>query len=207
MSILHGKRRAAERWCAALAALWLGAAAWLPGAAIAAPDGAAPKTLKVAFPVAETGFDPAQINDLYSRTVTPHIFEGLYHYDHLARPAKIKPLTAAAMPEVSADFRRFTIRVQPGIYFADDPAFGGKRRELVAEDYVYSLKRFADPALKSPVWTSLEQESLTGLAALRREALESKRPFDYDRPVEGLRALDRYTLQIQLDQPRPRFIE
>ena len=209
MSILHGSRRGTERLRAALAALGLAAALGCPAAAgaQAAPAGAAPKTLKVAFPVAETGFDPAQINDIYSRTVTPHIFEGLYHYDHLARPAKIKPLTAAAMPEVSADFRRYTIRVQPGIYFADDPAFGGRPRELVAEDYVYSLKRFADPALKSPVWTSLEQEGLTGLAALRREALESKRPFDYDRPVEGLRALDRYTLQITLEQPRPRFIE
>jgi ABC-type transport system substrate-binding protein len=209
MSILHGSRRGTERLRTALAALGLAAALGCPAAAgaQAAPAGAAPKTLKVAFPVAETGFDPAQINDIYSRTVTPHIFEGLYHYDHLARPAKIKPLTAAAMPEVSADFRRYTIRVQPGIYFADDPAFGGRPRELVAEDYVYSLKRFADPALKSPVWTSLEQERLTGLAALRREALESKRPFDYDRPVEGLRALDRYTLQITLEQPRPRFIE
>ena len=31
------------------------------------------------------------------------------------------------MPEVSADFRTFTFRIQPGIYFADDPAFKGKQ--------------------------------------------------------------------------------
>ena len=36
------------------------------------------KVLRYAFRTAETGFDPAQINDLYSRTVTPHIFEALY---------------------------------------------------------------------------------------------------------------------------------
>ena len=71
------------------------------------------------------GFDPAQISDLYSRTITAHIFEGLYAYDHLARPAKIKPLTAAAMPEVSSDFRTWTVKLRPGIYFADDPAFKG----------------------------------------------------------------------------------
>ncbi len=59
------------------------------------------KVLRYAFPIAETGFDPAQITDLYSRIVTHHIFDGLYRYDHLARPFKIKPNTAAAMPEVS----------------------------------------------------------------------------------------------------------
>jgi hypothetical protein len=39
------------------------------------------------FPVAETGFDPAQVSDIYSRIITANIFEGLYGYDHLARPA------------------------------------------------------------------------------------------------------------------------
>src|SRR5688500_17793778 len=86
---------------------------------------AAPKVLRVAYNTAETGFDPARISDLYSRTVTPHIFEGLYQYDHLARPAKIKPLTAQGMPEASSDFKTWTVKLQPGIYFADDPAFKG----------------------------------------------------------------------------------
>lgn len=84
-----------------------------PPAAAPAPGGE-PKVLRLAFSVAETTFDPAKIVDLYSRTITPHIFEGLYTYDHLARPAKIKPLTAAGMPEVSADFRTWTVKVRPG---------------------------------------------------------------------------------------------
>ena len=45
-----------------------------------------PAVLRYASAVAETGFDPAQITDLYSRTVTAHIFETLYAYDPLARP-------------------------------------------------------------------------------------------------------------------------
>jgi len=163
--------------------------------------------LRVAFPVAETGFDPARIVDLYSRTVTPHIFEALYEYDPLARPVKIKPLTATALPEVSDDFRTWTIRIQPGIFFADDPAFGGKPRELVAQDYVYAIKRFADPATKSPVVAGVLEVGYTGLAALRDEALKQKKPFDYGREIEGLQALDRHTLRIRLDAPRPRLIE
>src|SRR6476660_6386149 len=116
----------------------------VPHLAWAAADGVgtpgAPKVLRYAFEVSETSIDPVKINDLYSRTLTPHIFEGLYHYDHLARPIKIKPLTADGMPEASADFRVWTIKVRPGTFFADDPAFKGKRRELVAQDYVYSFK-------------------------------------------------------------------
>lgn len=171
------------------------------------PPAQAPQTLRVAFPVAETGFDPALINDLYSRTITAHIFEGLYGYDPLARPAKIRPVTAEALPEVSADFRVFRVKLRRGIHFADDPAFKGRPRELTAQDYVYSFKRFADPALKSPIWSSVEQTGFTGLAALRAEALERKQPFDTDREIEGIRALDRYTLQLKLDQPRPRLLE
>jgi len=90
------------------------------------------KVLRLAFRVAETSFDPAKVNDIYSRTITPHIFEALYQYDHLARPAKIKPLLAVGMPRASADFRVWTVNVRPGIYFADDPAFKGKKREVVA---------------------------------------------------------------------------
>jgi ABC-type transport system substrate-binding protein len=174
-------------------------------AASGAADGQ--KVLRYAFLVAETGFDPAKVSDLYSHIVTGHIFEGLYVYDYLARPALIKPLTAAALPETSADFRIFTIQVRPGIYFADDPAFGGKKRELVAEDYVYSLKRFADPANKSPIWSDLEELNFVGLNEAREKALKDKKPFDYNRELPGLRALDRYTLRIELKESRPRLIE
>ena len=181
----------------------------LQAAAQTAPTGVAakPKVFRYAFRVAETGFDPARISDIYSRTITPHIFDTLYHYDHLARPAKIIPLAASAMPEVADDFRSFTISVKPGIYFTDDPAFKGQRRELVAADYVYSLKRFADPAVKSPSWSSLEELNILGLGQARQRSLTERSAFDYDRELPGLRTLGRFTLQIRVAQPRPRLVE
>ncbi len=187
--------------------LLLGAAAPLVLGTAPAAAAAGQKVLRYAFEVAETSLDPARISDLYSRTITPHIFEGLYRYDHLARPVKFKPLTADGMPQVSADFRVWTVKVKPGIYFADDPAFKGRKRELVAQDYVYSFKRFADPANKSPAWNGMESDHYLGLTELREEALKSKKPFDYDREIEGVRALDRHTVQFALKDPRPRFIE
>jgi ABC-type transport system substrate-binding protein len=164
------------------------------------------KVLRLMFVSAETTFDPAKVIDVYSNAVNAHIFESPYGYDPLARPARVRPLTAEAMPEASADLRTWTIRIRAGIYFADDPAFKGARRELVAQDYVYSWKRVADPANKSPTWGDLEDAKIVGLAALRKESLDQKKPFDYDREIEGLRALDRYTLQITVEEPRPRLI-
>ncbi len=195
----------------ALALALVGTCALLAATAAAAQRAAdvvpPQKVLRLAFPVAETGIDPAKIVDLYSRTITPHIFEALYQYDHLARPIRIKPLTAAAMPEVSPDYRTWTIRIRPGIYFQDDPAFKGQPRELVAADYVYTYKRPADPANKSPIVAGLLDLGILGLRELRDAAVANNAPFDYDRPIEGLRALDRYTLQFRLAEPRPRLLE
>jgi ABC-type transport system substrate-binding protein len=196
--------------CRALFCALLMAAAVPPPASAQAPSQpavAAPaqKVLRYAFPVAETGFDPAQISDLYSRTVTAAIHEAPLTFDYLARPFKMKPSTAQAMPLISADFTRFTFRVKPGIYFADDPAFKGVKRELTAQDYVYTLKRHYDPKLKSPNLYLLEGAKIVGLSELRSKIMAAKQPFPYDTEVEGLRALDRYTLQIQLAEPSPRF--
>ena len=102
------------------------------------------KVFRMAFQIAETGFDPARISDIYSRIVTSHIFEALYGYDPLARPARLVPRIATALPEANADFTVHTVRIRPGVYFQDDPAFGGKKRELVAQDFVYSFLRFAE---------------------------------------------------------------
>jgi ABC-type transport system substrate-binding protein len=179
----------------ALAALAL----WLPAAA-------QHKVLNIAFRSAETSLDPVKISDLYSRTLTPHIFEALYQYDHLARPVTVKPLVADGMPQVSADFRTWTVRVRRGIYFQSDAAFKGARREVTAEDFVYPFKRIADPANKSPLWSWIDTYKIVGLGQARKAALDSKQAFDYDKTVVGVRALDRYTLQITVAEPRPRLI-
>jgi ABC-type transport system substrate-binding protein len=173
----------------------------------AAPATSAPeKVLRVALPIAETGFDPAQVDDLYSRAVLAQIFESMLVYDHLARPVQLKPNTLARMPEVSNGYKTFTFHLQPGIFFADDPAFNGKPRELVAQDYVYTLKRVFDPRWKSKLIGAWETERIVGMDALRKQALQNKTPFNYDTEVPGLRTLDRYTLRIELERPSPRFL-
>jgi ABC-type transport system substrate-binding protein len=171
------------------------------------PDHAAqpPRVLRYAFPIAETGFDPAQISDLYSRTVAAAIFDAPLTYAYLERPARAVPNTAAEMPEIGDDGRRFVFRIRPGIFFQDDPAFGGRPRELTAADYVYSIKRHYDPKYKSPNLFQLENAGILGLSELRRRLIEEGKPFDYEAEVEGLRQLDRYRFEVRIKAPAPRF--
>jgi ABC-type transport system substrate-binding protein len=176
-----------------------------PAAPAPAAAGAGPKVLRYALRIPETSFDPAQILDLYSRIIAANMFEAPLEFEFLARPARLRPNTAAQMPEVSADFKSFTFRIRSGIYFIDDPAFKGKPRELTAQDYVYSIKRHYDPRWKSGNLYLLENARILGLSELRKELMDARKPFDYDRPVEGLQALDRYTFRIRTAVPNPRL--
>ena len=157
------------------------------------------KIIRTAFIVAETGFDPQATSDLYSDSIQRAIFETLYGFDYLARPYKRVPRTAVAMPEIADGGRTWTIRVKPGIYFADDPAFKGKKRELAAADYVYAWKRLLDPKIRSPFAWYL-QDKVVGAEPVIEAAKKTNR-FDYDATIEGLQALDRYTLRLKLKEP------
>jgi ABC-type transport system substrate-binding protein len=171
-------------------------------APLAAAD--ASKVLRIAFPTQETGFDPVRVSDLYSNTVNEAIFERLLTYDYLARPVKLVPMVAEAMPEIGDEGRTYTFRLRKGIHFSPDPAFKGVARELVAEDFVYSFKRLADPANRSP-WAFMIEGKIEGLDAIVEQAKKSGR-FDYAAKVPGLQALDRHTFRVRLNRPDHVFI-
>ncbi|HET9045465.1 MAG TPA: ABC transporter substrate-binding protein [Casimicrobiaceae bacterium] len=157
------------------------------------------KVLRVSFPIAETGFDPQAAGDAYSNYVNRAIFDPLYKYDYLARPYKLVPNTAAALPDISPDGLTWTIHVKPGIYFADDPVFKGKRRELTAYDYVYSIKRILDPRMRSNALNVVQGRFVGGDDAIAKAKETGK--FDYETPIEGLQALDRFTVRFKLNFP------
>ena len=199
----------------ALTALTLFAAlvAWLPAgaastaAASSAPNTAAPgaRIFKLALAGSENGFDPAQVSDVTSASLVGSLFDAPLTYDFLARPMKLKPRTAEALPEVNAAHTHFVIRLRRGIRFPDDPAFKGQPRELTAADYVYSIKRYYDPATRSPTLFHYQNAGLIGLSELRTRAIETQTPFPYDQEVEGLRVVDRYTFEIRTARPAPRL--
>ena len=153
-----------------------------------------------------TSLDPQQGTDLYSTRVASAIFEALYEFEYLSTGSKVIPNTALAMPVVTDDGKTWTIRMKQGIRFADDPAFRGKPRELVAEDYVYSIKRTLDPNLRSG-----GDPALTDLIVGARKIVDAARKpggrFDYDAPMDGLRATDRDTLVLRLAHPDYTMLE
>jgi len=169
-------------------------------AAQANPD----KVLRWAFEVAETGFDPPQTSDWYSRNVYSNIFDTPLTYDYLARPLKLKPNVLTAMPEISADGLTYTLKFIPGIYFADDAAFNGKKREMIAADLAFTMKRVFDNKTKSPNLQFLDNK-IAGMEKLKQRQRDTGK-FDYDTPVEGLEVVDRYTLRIKLVAPDYNFL-
>jgi ABC-type transport system substrate-binding protein len=177
----------------------------LAHAQASAAGAAPPKVLRLALASRENNLDPAQVSDVVSAALVATIFDAPLTYDHLARPAKLVPNTATSLPEVHDNFTRFVFRIKPGIFFTDHPAFKGQPRELVAEDYVYSIKRYYDPFTRSPVLFHYENAGVLGLSELRKKAIDGKTKFDYDTPVEGLRALDRYSFEIRVAKPAPRL--
>lgn len=157
------------------------------------------KTIRVAFPVDITGFDPQATNDLYSGHVNNAIFDVMYEYDYYVRPVRLRGSIAEGLPQISADGLTWVIKIKKGQFFSDDPVFKGKKRELVAEDLVYSWKRMLDPKLLSPTLWHIDGK-LVGAADLVAEAKKTG-VFDYDKPIEGLKALDKNTVQLKLTRP------
>ena len=162
------------------------------------------KTIRFAFLIAETSFDPGKVSDLYSNIINEAIFDSPLTYDFLARPAKLIPNTTVAMPEVSDVGKTYTFKFRPGIYFADDPAFNGKKRELTAYDYAYALKRFYDPQLSSPWLWYVEGKIIGGDEAMAAAKKAGK--FDYDAPIAGIETPDKYTLRVRLRETDYNFI-
>ncbi len=163
----------------------------------------ADKVLRIAFEAPDDGFDMVKTFNFYSGNVADVIFERLLQYDYLANPVKLVPATAQSMPVIKENGKVYIFKIKPGIYFTADPAFKGQRRELIAEDYVYSVKRILDPKNHSSSYAFIDQK-IVGANALVEQAKQTGR-FNYDAKIEGVKALDRYTLQFTLAQPDYNF--
>jgi ABC-type transport system substrate-binding protein len=151
------------------------------------------------------GFDPVKVSDVASSAMICRVYEGLLEYAYLDRPYHVQPMLAEAMPDISEDGLTYTFRIRHGIFYQDDACFsGGKGRELTAEDFVYSIKRIADLKNASSGYWAVNGR-VAGLDEFRA-ASAGTAPTDYNALVEGLCALDRYTLQIRLKEPYPQLL-
>lgn len=146
-----------------------------------------------------TSFDTTQAGTTYSNTIVTAVYDTLYEYKYLKVPFELKPNLAVALPEVSDDGLTYTIKIKQGVKYSDDEAFnGGKGREVVASDFVYSIKRHFDPKNRSQgAW--LWAGKIVGLDQWKADGA------DYSKDIEGLHALDDHTIEIKLTQPFPQL--
>ena len=147
---------------------------------------------------------------------------------------------AADAPPSRIAWSVYEIRIRPGILYQPHPAFAQDAegrplyyplkpselakvekigdfahtgtRELVAEDYVYQIKRLADPRLHSPIF-GLMGEHIVGLRELaaeierRRKTLPEGAWLDLRPiPLKGVEVVDRYTYRIRIKGKYPQFL-
>ena len=163
------------------------------------------KVLTVVSDQKVKGMDPINAGDKYSINEIARTYEGLLQFHYLKRPYSLEPALAESMPEVSEDGLTYKFKLKKGILFHDNKCFkDGKGRELVAEDVVYSIKRLADTHNHSIGWWILDGR-LKGLNEWR-DKYANKDAADYGEVVEGVKALDSYTIQFVLAKPFPQFL-
>ena len=186
----------------------LGAGIWgCGGSEPGEPNNSGLKVRYVALGAKIRGLDPGDIGDTTSSSVASQCYETLYQYHYLKRPYELIGCLAAEMPEVSQDGLTYTIKIRRDVYFADDECFkGGVGRQLRAEDFIYSWKRIANIKYLSKNWWVFDGR-IVGLDEFREytKTVENKEDVDYHRQVEGLQALDDFTLQIKLTKPSPQI--
>ncbi|MCU0969325.1 MAG: ABC transporter substrate-binding protein [Rubrivivax sp.] len=209
---LHTTMSSVPAWGLERRALLLGASAaagLLPERARAAQALRAEgpeRVLRYALEAPESNFDPVQQVDQVSAEITEHILEPPLRADpSSADELRLTPCTLVALPEHSADYRRWTLRVRPGIFFTPDAAFGGRPRELTAADHAYALRRTLDPRGRGVQLVALADNWPLGMRELRERAKADRALPFYDLPVPGLALPDRFTLQVTLERPAPRF--
>ena len=160
------------------------------------------------FPVASDGprsLDPVDGSTQYDFRCTSQIYETLLQKNYLKRPFEQEPLLLAKMPEISDDGLTYHFTLKKGVKFHDDPCFpGGKGRELVAEDVIYTFKRFADSDISLKSWWLFEN-TIAGFDDYRREQNDADE-FDYEAPVEGFKLINDYEFEITLIKPVTRFM-
>ena len=178
--------------------------------------------------------DPAQSYASDESLFTRQIYEPPVQYHYLKRPYQLIPLTAVEVPQAKpiegGKFTVWEIRIKPGIRYQPHPGFVQENlqlqknqiqrlktpydlplgtRELVADDYIYQIKRLAHPQLHSPIF-GLMQEYIVGLKEyadrLKKAAKEGEWLDLRQHPLEGVQRVDEHTYRVTLKGSYPQFV-
>jgi oligopeptide transport system substrate-binding protein len=149
-------------------------------------------------------FDPQLSTDLASIIQLSKVYESLYETHPFDAPFGLLPNLAEDYPQITEDGLTYTIKIRNDVFFQSDPAFKGKKRKLVAEDFATSFKRIADPHLVSPHYTYWNKH-IVGLSEFY-ESNQKLSKTNYQLKIKGIIVLDDFTLQIKIKHRNNLFL-
>lgn len=142
-----------------------------------------------------------------------------------------QPLTAPNDADIA--FTDYVIDLRPGIRYQPHPALaknpggdylyhrltGGQTdpltalsdfkeqgsRELMAEDYVYQIKRLAHPKNQSPI-AEIMKNYIVGFAEFADQVKDKPKTAIKDLPISGVEATSRYQYRIRINGKYPQFL-
>lgn len=132
-----------------------------------------------------THIDPALVQDGDTIDVTQQMFEGLMKWDENNK----------AIPNLAESYTvdkagtTYTFKIKRGVTFSNG-------KPLTANDFKYSIERSCDPVLKSETAEEYMGD-IVGVVDKVHGKADS---------VSGVKVVDDYTLQIQIDKPKPYFV-
>jgi ABC-type transport system substrate-binding protein len=177
--------------------------------------------------------DPVQSYTSDEADFTQQVYEPPLQYHYLKRPYELVPLTAAEVPKAEVieggKFTVYEIRIKPGIRYQPHPGFVEANRmlapekirsikspydlalgtrELVADDYIYQIKRLAHPRLHSPI-LGLMSEYIVGLGDYARRLKRLSADDGWidlrQHPLKGVERVDSHTFRVTLNGSYPQF--
>ncbi|MFW7380226.1 MAG: ABC transporter substrate-binding protein [Oligoflexus sp.] len=153
---------------------------------------------------AHRSLDPMRQFDQASNQVCSNIYDTLLTYHYLKRPYQLEPLLLEKMPEKQEDGVTYLFTLKKGVRFHDNEAFPeGKGREMVADDVIYSLKRFADANVNNLSYVLMEGY-IAGLDEFRHKTSELGKETDYEKlDVAGLKKVNDYQFTITFTRDNP----
>lgn len=137
---------------------------------------------------------PHNIVDASSINLMNQVYEGLLRLDPVSK--EVVPALAESYT-ISEDGLKYTFKLREGIYFHDDAAFDdGKGREVKAADVAFCFQKLCEPS---------ERNQLYAFVIDLIKGAHDHYYGDGKGSVEGIKVIDDYTLQIELEYPTPIF--
>jgi ABC-type transport system substrate-binding protein len=151
--------------------------------------------------------DPVRSFEENSSQLQELAYSTLLTYPWLDRPYRLEPDLLERLPERSADGLSYQFTLRRGVMFHDDVCFpDGKGRELVADDVLFNLRRFADARLNQGSWFLLE-DMLVGLDEYRATTLKAAPDADLSgTAVTGLVKQDSHRFTLRLKRENSLFL-